>query len=197
MPHPIRRRRVLFGGRRYLLLDNFVDADGTNLTAHSMNVGPGWAALNGSSYTIQSNRARSNDTNDNEMAADAGRSDVTVSMIVNLMTSTRSAGILFRGNTNASAWIFIIGNNATDLQLWEITAGPTFTQRGSYAVSLAANTDYTLAVVLSGPSISCRIDGVERIVFSSASMQGQTKFGMYLGGGGLGAVNFDNFQVTP
>src|SRR6516164_1940041 len=52
---------ILCGAQTYGALldyDTYVDTNGTNLSAHTMNVGPGWTVSNGA-YTIQSNAATS------------------------------------------------------------------------------------------------------------------------------------------
>lgn len=61
-----------------LLQDTFTGADGTNLTAHTMNVGPGWTAAAGSA-TIQSNQAKMG-ASSSIYVSDAGQADFTLTL---------------------------------------------------------------------------------------------------------------------
>src|SRR5258708_1704824 len=60
------------------LYDTFTDADNTALTAHTMDVGPGWSVVQGT-LKILSNAATPNSNNDGDgVIADAGASDFTI-----------------------------------------------------------------------------------------------------------------------
>src|SRR5690349_13364513 len=61
-----------------LAKDTFTGTDATALTSHTMDIGPGWQALEGTSYTIQSNQASAPAAQANSVVVDVGTPNVTV-----------------------------------------------------------------------------------------------------------------------
>src|SRR6266480_5831394 len=93
-----------------LLQDTFTDADGTNLTAHTMTVGSGWTQHNGA-WTVQSNRARPPAaTFYSYDSADAGQADVTATL--NLVIPGGNplvlTGFMIRGGDQDNGWLCIV-----------------------------------------------------------------------------------------
>ena len=57
-------RLEVIAGATFLLLDTFTDTNGTALTSHTMDIGPGWARYSSGTWTIQSNQATQTATED-------------------------------------------------------------------------------------------------------------------------------------
>ncbi len=180
------------GSPTVLLKDTFTDADGTNLTAHTMDVGPGWTVYAGS-WDIRGDKTEiTSSTGGNAAAADAGHSDATVQ--ADVTPGNNSCGILFRLTDANNYWWAESDNNAQAFRLVEWNAGSVI-NRGQVAVTLNGGTTYTVQAVLSGSTITVTLDGGNMITYSSATFnQTATKHGLW--SFEQTGDTHDNFQAT-
>jgi hypothetical protein len=178
-------------GPTTLLLDHFSDANGTSLSAHTMDVGPGWA-LSGT-WTIQSNHAQCSAAGGAGWGlayADAGVANATAS--VTLVQAANGIGIVGRlQDSNNFFFAYIGGSNAT-IVLWEMSAG-SLVNRGSAATSFQVGD--VLSIQASGTTITARQSGSASasVSYTSTDFQTATKWGLY---DDLPTQSFGTFTTT-
>jgi hypothetical protein len=198
------RRRVCTapaGGTTTYLLDHFTDANGTQLTSHTMDTGPGWTQYEGTAAncTIISNQADLPD-NPDTLASDAGggHSDVTESVKAIVQGGNVGNGDQFglvgRLTDANNYWLLMLDGNGN----WVIyeKSGGSFTSRASTTLTVSSGT-FTLQGVYSGATITATVNGAHSINYSSAtSNQTATKFGLRSVNSSGAHEKFDDFQVT-
>lgn len=177
-----------------LLYDTFTDVNGTTLTAHTMDVGPGWSVTVGSSWAIEGN-ALQKQTNLSTLEscwADAGHTDCTASALASDASGSCELGVIGRVQDQANFWLaYVI--NTTSFGLYEVSAG-TYTQRTSGTFA-ALGTSYSVQLSASGTALSATVGGTT-IAYTSASFQTATKWGLLMFNGPATGQTLDNFQVT-
>lgn len=185
-----------------LLSDTFTDANGTALTAHTMDLGTGWIADTGT-FQIQSNKATLNSANDGDLTVtQSGASDITVAVDIvpqssALWESTPQVVVRYADTNNH--WVVHPTSAGTAIQLYEKTGGGAYTLRATAFAGFIAGTTYALKVVCQGPSISAYINNVLAWTYASAtSSQTATKVGLRNGQNGvvITKCTWDNFAVT-
>lgn len=181
-----------------LILDQFTDTNGVALTAHTIaptNVpATAWTVAAGT-CDIQGNRAQP-ETNStvNVAVCDSLRSDlITISAFVNRAGATQDMGIVARYQDVNNYWLADMQNGGT-VVLFEKSGG-SYTSRASAAQPFNTNTDYSLAMALSGTTITVTVNGANAISFSSSDFQSSTKVGLWASLATVGG-QIDNFQVT-
>lgn len=110
---------------------------------------------------------------------------------VTMNEATGACGFAFRITDANNYWIFRALPSSDSFQLGDVQSG-SFTERDLAAQDPAA-TD-VLSVVLSGNSISCKVDGVEVCSFSSSFNNTATKHG-WVSFSGTGSL-CDNWSFT-
>lgn len=189
---------ALPSGSSYLLYDTFIGTNGTALTSHTMNVGPGWTVFSGTGTPeIESNSMAATATNDNAVYSDAGQANVQMTVTFNYVTNTWP--VLLGRIQNTSNYINCYYSDLT--KLWYVTeiVSGTVNQRAAAAGAvLVTGTSYTLSLIYSGSSLSFYCNGSLQVSYSSLSLTTGTKFGPDLFGY-LAAPSgtYNNFQVTP
>jgi len=185
-----------------LLQDSFTGANGTDLTAHTMNVGPGWTNLN-TPVKIQGNRARPDAASGNgPYSSDAGNADVTVTLDVVVPASGNMvSGALLRASASTDFWAGYIqsdDNGATARLVISDNQSGVFTPRASQAFAAPpAGTTVTLTVVASGNSITLSANTGESCNFTSSFNNSVTKHGLFsYTDGSYVQVDVDNFLTT-
>jgi hypothetical protein len=174
----------------YYLYDQFTGPDGTRLSAHAMNVGPGWTEDGGSQWSITGNAAGwSGGTGTNvTVRSNAGHSDGVAR--VRFKAFQAVAYLVFRAQDSANFWM--AGYNGA-FTLYEVNAG-TFTERGATAYGVPQTNDL-LSVVLKGPRIDVLMNGALQISVTSSSFQTATGFGLFVSASDS-TTRFDDFAVT-
>jgi hypothetical protein len=175
-----------------LLLDTFTGTNGALISAHTMNVGPGWTRLQGSDafQTIESNKAQCINDNPGTIVADAGEADITLTMTVQYV-STGAVGAVFRATDATHYWLLDVGESGAIL--YENNAG--FVVKASNATAYAADTPHIIVITTDADAISATIDGGIPLVFGGATFnQAETKHGIRFGGVALTRL-VDTFQV--
>lgn len=175
------------------LRDTFTDADGTNLTTHTMDVGSGWT-VNAGTWTILGNellKALTPNTHQT-CSADAGVADAVVSADLTIPVAGGYTGLSLRLADNNNGWYAELDEVGQMINLLEVVAGG-FTLRAAVGLTLARGSTYTLTATCVGPSITLAV-GATMCNYGSANTQLNTsRFGFrcYTGGS-----NIDNFKVT-
>lgn len=190
-----------------LLQDTFTGTNGTNLTAHTMNVGPGWTVPSGG-YNIQSNAALSNGAAGKQIAfSDASNADTVITLDVAIPAVTAYvAGALVRYADTSNYWACLVEDdtNSNDTQhyiyIYKFQAGSGTVQGGTSSfISGLRGTTQTLTITLSGNSFTFDISGSPTSTRTTSNSFGNanTNFGLWNDStGGYANVSFDNFLVT-
>lgn len=181
------------GGAAVLLSDHFTGSDGTNLTAHTMDVGPGWTTPDGS-YELSSNRAVCTALGGGWgiAIADAGRADAIISVVVRVSDGSRH-GVAVRATNGNNHWRVTI-RTAGVFELMEVNAG-TSTIRSSASTTINTGVDYTIACMAQGPTLTATLDGAHAISYGGATFQ-QTTTTHGLDDGNNLTSTFNDFLVT-
>ncbi len=178
------------GSATVLLLDNFSGSNGTNLTAHTMNTGPGWTTgqngftLDGSGHTVATTASA-----DCWDLSDSGQSSVTATLTVNAGSS--SGGLVIRAQDANNFWLAeLVGTGQNLLKIYEIAAG-------SFTVRASTSQDATVARVVmfqgSGTTLTTSVQGGANVGYTSSDFQTATKCGVHA----FGTVPLlSSFQVT-
>ena len=185
-----------------LLRDLFTGADGTNLTAHTMDVGPGWTQLNGA-WTIQGNRARPPAATANSFdTSDSGKANVTATLDVVIAASPPIlySGIVLRSTDASNGWFGLIAcddNVNYRLDLDDFIAGVITTRATVPFVSSPSGLTIGLTMVSSGNTITLTASTGETCQYTSASFNATaTKHGVYgYTAASYIATDVDNFLV--
>src|SRR5438105_5049422 len=115
------------GGPVVKLKDVFTDTNGTALTAHTMDVGPGWS-VSGGTWSITGNKAYQTATTDYVLAhADAGIADGTLTVALNPNNAAFQFGAVVRLTDANNCW-YVRWHSDGYLDLQEVNGG-TVTQR--------------------------------------------------------------------
>ena len=147
-----------------VLEDLFVDTNGTNLTAHTMNIGPGWTAQAGGTLTIESNSCQSPSTFvQNLYTSDSGYANTTASVTVSATGAALDIlGLCLRFADVNNYWtIYAIANG----NVWKfLELGRTETGNSSAVASVAlpslpTNVSYMLQIQTSGPNFYASFGG--------------------------------------
>lgn len=165
------QRRGGAGGGTVLLKDLFTGANGTNLTAHTMDVGPGWTAGEGA-LTINGNRATAVSLA-SYYYSDCGQAAYTLTVDLTTQTAgTSSLGACVRVTDANNLWVVDIDTFTGEFAIRQRTGG-TLTRRAFITVPLANGTTYPLTVVTSGDTITGILGAAGQVSYNSAS-QGNT-----------------------
>jgi hypothetical protein len=177
------------GGTSTLLKDTFTDANGTNIAAHVMDVGPGWSVQGGSSWNIQSNQL--NCVSGGRISSDSGQSNVTASVDMTPTTGNQYMEIVVRLTDDNNFWMAALKNG--EFSIYENAAG-VLTQRATTSPTISVGTTYHVQLVASGTTMTATLNGGNQISYNNAtSNQTATKCGIR--GFETGTV-YDNFLVT-
>lgn len=188
------------GGSTILLSDTFTGVNGTALTSHAMDVGPGWTAVTGT-FQIQSNTCQGNTDADGDITvSQAGQANTTASVISTAVYSSAGnaerPGLIFRFQDSTHYWLIDWAADSSLLTLYRVAG--SFTSIGTSAQTVASGTAVTLKAVCSGNNITVFFNGTSVITTSDATYNTATQYGFRLGKPGTppGKGSWDNFLVT-
>ena len=182
-------------GPTVLILDEFTDADGTLLSAHTIaptnTPGGSWVAALGS-FSIDTNKARVTTNLVNSWAlVESGVSDCKVSSVVRqTVGNNRDMFLVFRATDKDNCFYLAFYNGGFDL--YTITAG-AFVLRASDTPAMAAATDYTMLISGSGNTVTATLDGLYTLSYTSAHQNTATIHGI---NNSRVVIVFDDFKVT-
>lgn len=171
-----------------LTLDRFDAADGTLLSAHPSDDGTAWSVVSGAP-AITSKRARFGGTGtavaylNKSVPADA----VVAGQIVTV-SAAGSSYIILRGDGTDQNFVQVGLNNAgaqgRGLYVHEFIGG-TANLIANYGIStFAAGSLYRFVIEITGQQISVKVNGVERMTGTLASVLATGKIGIRTAGGG-------------
>jgi len=200
---------VLFGGGagvETLVHDTFTGANGTAITAHTPDIntpGNSWANMKiattdvgVAANTIQTNKAKLGPDN-HGVVIDCGQTDVTVTVDWTPAASVANRNsVVVRYSSNGNEWIFNVREENGDMQLTEVNANVSSVRAGPLAFAWAEGTTYALKVVCSGNTITCYVNEVQKLQYTSATFNNNaTKYGICRNSGN-DASRFDNLKVN-
>jgi len=184
-----------------ILFDAFTDTNGTLLTAHTMNIGPGWTKMEGGANDpqIQSNKLQP--MVDGAVAytyfVDAADADVIIQcdFVFPVVSSGHHGEIIFRASTLANCFHFILNDSASaNVSIVRELSASTVTVDFD-TLALTAGTTYTMIVTLSGTSIICTVGGIT-LTATETFNQTATICGLRFYSPTASPLNAENFQVT-
>lgn len=177
--------------------DVFTDANGTDLNAHTPDVGGSWTK-NQSTITIQSNRTQgslfagayySNNGTPNS-------ADYDVSADITFVTAAGSglAGVQARvaggAHFNTYVALYDAGNNRYELRRYSAGA---LSSLGTSAYTYAQNETHTIKLRVNGSQITMFVDGVSLIDVSNGDISAAGLAGIYHEDSATHALALDNF----
>src|SRR5437879_4099527 len=132
------------GGPTLLLQDRFTDADGTAITAHTMDKGPGWTVPQGT-WTIQSNMLNHGAGNYADcVTSDSGQANVTVSVDAIPNDTTNYECIVMRWSDFNNFWTPAIkAGSPGEFSIYEVSGG-IGAQRVTASPTISTGTTYTI-----------------------------------------------------
>lgn len=173
-----RQTLLLSARRRTLLLDLFAGTDGTALTAHTMNVGPGWTANAGVAVITGGSAHFTTDLAGSlgPMTTTAGAADGTVRVSVNISMTISVAGILLRFADTANWWLLRMGGTADvlpGLSIHYSIAGVA--TQAAYTPGTIPVGPHTLSISMRGPNLSGTVDGGLPVNYAGATLNQTVK----------------------
>ncbi len=162
-----------------VIYDTFTDSDSTALSAHTMDTGHSWTAIDDDDTVINSNKAKAahpSGPDDYGYGTDLGITCQHVSCSIN-NNSSGPSGILIRGDmTSSTDFIGVVMTDDYGFGDWELrvaTVSTTFPGEYTYTAisndytynmgSGQANSDHDLEVKITATTIKVWLDGVLRI----------------------------------
>lgn len=181
-----------------LIEDAFTDANGTNLTAHTIaptnDPSATWVNIGGA-ITIESNKASTTPAAIINYQLESGESDCIIEATIQKTAGNVDGGIMFRYVDDANYWIADFLSLSGTVKIYEKTGG-SFTERASISKTFSASTDYVMRVELSGDDITVTIDGGSSINYSSSVGATRTKHGFWTSGAGGVTITWDDFKIS-
>lgn len=167
------------------LQDSFTGTDNTALSAHTMDVGPGWTSTLGFDCTfIHSNKAVPDPSIFSSIGyvSDAGVSDIVLTDVWGVPNaSDYLIGVCVRAVDHNNAWIVRLirsGGGTPTINLYSRTGG-SFTLIDSANAPSATNSTVTITVTASGTSILAQLSTGESVSTTSSVRQTATLHGLY------------------
>jgi hypothetical protein len=191
------------GSSQYLVIDTFTDVNGTDLTSHKMDLGPGWTTDKGGDahLTIESNEAStlSNTTAGNAVQIDR-TSDFTVSADwiptssqLNISNELILDVRVDSGGVNTYS-ISLQGNGVLSIAT---IFGSTFTNRASTNIgALTAGSRYTVSANVAGNTITASVNGGNAISYTDSTNSSNGFLQQLVLNGANGPLVAQNFKIT-
>lgn len=190
-----------------LLYDTFTDTNGTILTNHTMNIGPGWISYaiyeNGSNnyFEIQSNKAVPHGSNIGLACASAGVGAWDGTITADIVFGDGNNGemcVVFRldrSNSTLTFWVLVCSYSTSAFALYYYN-GSSFIQHGTISKAFALSTVYPLSIVLSDSLITCT-SGTDIITYTDSTNSKATRHGIRTYSATFTIPpNVDNFKVV-
>lgn len=183
-----------------LIRDTFTDANGTALTAHTMDLGSGWSAGDGTFY-IQSNKAQPNSDNHvDTVFADAG--EATVDFQVDLTpyysgANSERPDLVIRVTDKDNLWFFDMQvESDSHVQLYQKSGGG-YTPIKYGICSMLSGSTHTAVLTATLRTLILKIDGTEILRYTPVASMA-TKLGFFLSKNNspAGKCSWDNVIVT-
>lgn len=146
-----------------VVFDTFTDTDSTLLTAHTPDIGVNsWVATQGT-WSVTGNKAsHSQSANHDTALIESAVADCTVSAIINLPSTAEDGGLFLRSDGTVNNGIFVrLYKTSGKVDLYKVVAG-AFILINQGSLAIVADTDYLVAVAMSGTNITVNVDGVTK-----------------------------------
>jgi len=197
-----------------LLSDSFTEAGNVNLSAHTMNVGPGWTSFSGTWTVVGATDVAQPPSGvvNSGASADAGAGNVGITCdIVIPATGSYALGLGVRIVDIDNNWTVVMeadagggGGDTHRIDLIERNGGSNTIRRTATITGAFLGNVVTLTVVTNGNDIDCSISGngsatltTWSTAHANASVNTSTLFGLYAyTGAPYVQSTFDNFLVT-
>jgi len=189
-----------------LILDQFTDTNGVDLTAHTVaptnTPAASWVNQLTDPIVVSSNKASAavGSGAQKVYTIECGQSNVTVSAVFNIGTTSglQIASLMLRyagsGDYNSGgAYWMITAWYDNNLILYEADGVGGLTQRASGTWS-ADTFDHTLTFSANGTALSANVDGGTPVTYTSSALQSNTKVGIRPFGN-TATVTYDDFTV--
>jgi hypothetical protein len=182
----LRRRshRLHTGARpRYLVVDRFVDGDGTALDAHRPETGPAWVQRM-EALEIQGNRARGTVNNQQHLATvDAGgrAGSFTARAVLRFAYTANSAhGLVLRYAASDDYFLAWVNPGTNTIGLTEAAPGgnTTHASQALANVTIGAGSDYALTVRVAGGRYDVWLGGVYQFSATAGGHEGVAVHGL-------------------
>jgi hypothetical protein len=180
-----------------LLKDLFAGTNGTNLSAHAMDLGSGWAAPFGATRQFQLNGSGGcvpqDSININASTVAAPQPDVDVIVTVNFSVAAGLAKVVARFQNTANYFTAVLdgsGTNGFYLEEWSVGHATLI----SVPFVPVIGTNYTIELKAKGPVFTGYVNGVQQWTWMSSDLLVQRACGIsWLGT--VSNVVFSNFQT--
>ena len=223
---PVHAEAVFFGGGKHglggtgfsrsygaapapFVNDTFTDADTTTLTAHTGETGATWAA-NGASATAQmvvaTNRVYNSVSGTLYASGTPADADYSVEADYYYRATTATGSVAVGGRYSTSALsgylcgLFQTGNTTAEARLYSISTGTLSSPLGGGAVSqtVTVGVSYRMKLTMSGTTIKCFIDGVEKVTATDATFAAAGKAALRVNTAftSTTGIHVDNFQAN-
>lgn len=168
---------VALGPTNIYLYDLFAGTNGTAITSHTMNVGPGWtqsagtATLNGTGAVKMGTAGR--------IVSDAGKANAQFVADFNFATTASAVGVAARWTDASNFWVCRLGASASvpGLSIYEVVAGAA-TQRAYTNVAFGTGTLWTMTGSVNGTAITCTVSTTTVNFAVMVTGSGKTVFGL-------------------
>jgi hypothetical protein len=183
--------------------DTFTDSDGTDLSAHTGEVGATWAyngTDNSGTYLITTNRAHASAGSSRTAIYASGApasAEYDVQATITIVAGTNHiSGVAGRMNISTSHYYIAAYHNTADQ--WELRksiAGVT-TILGTWAESLGVGDSRTVKLEIRDAAKKLYVDGIERISSADNAITAAGKAALaWISGGGGERQAWDNFTA--
>ncbi|WP_349743919.1 sialate O-acetylesterase [Roseateles cavernae] len=186
------------------VVDDFLEAGPTLLTAHTPAVGGAWALQTGyasalycGSSGLSNTGAATQGVARNAATPPAANYSVTVVGRITGGVTTDFFGVTARAQSGANTFYFAFVRNGT-LFLARYVAG-TYTQLGSATFTMSLDTDYAVTITVNGTSISASCDGgatISPVTDSAISGAGAAGFTTFGAAGYVSSISADELAAS-
>lgn len=179
-----------------LLLDDFSEANGTNLSGKSLDFGGTWTVDTGlGTWTVSGGKATKTTSLVRDVVyADSGRVNHVSRVTITFGTTVSAAGLVVRCENGLNHWE--IRTNPAALSIVEVNGGVEAT-KASGTVVVSPSETRELLVTCFGNVITAYLDGIYVCSYVSSLFNDKTKVGFKSYADAAGQVQtFDNFEVT-
>lgn len=185
-------RNITLSEKPSLVVDPFVNSDGKELKDHYPITyqGSTWVQLKGKFYFI-SNRLRGDGTAQSVCYIESTKS-TGIAIIANIILRniTTPQGLVLRLNSS-NGYHIRVAYSGTKFELLEVSNSTA--SRANFPESITFDQAYRFKILLEGPKITLLVNGTQKLTWTTAFNQDQTKHGLYPSSSTT--TQFEDFEV--
>lgn len=168
----------------------------TLLTAHTMNIGPGWTAGSGNFILDGLGNALPDNVGGALLVSDASHADATGSLDLTPISQTVSciSGLVARYQDTNNYFVYQMNQTTGKAELVRVQGG-TPTTIANPSQTFTQGTKYTLKLVTSGNNFTGYVNGSQVLTATDSFQATKTVWGVGYGAS-TGLTQFANFSVT-